>query len=268
MALEGKDGSFWSATNATSLITDADFEAGTLAAWTNGTIESTTIYEGAYAASVTNETLSQASSAASVAENDYVVLSAMVKASGTPSATASLVLDCESAANASLATATATVPIATTGWTRFAVIKKAPATTDHISVEFTAGAGDTYYIDDVRCYKMEQVGGFSSWSIDSSYDTHDSSAFEDAGWRTFVAGLKQWSASATQYWASSDMFTALDAQEPIYCMFYVEQDSDMTGKRFEGMAHVNGLSVKAGVDTVVTGDVTMQGNTDLAYSSD
>lgn len=155
-----------------------------------------------------------------------------------------------------------TIPTSTSSWTRFSLIHLAPTGTDHIVALLTVGSGDTYYVDDFQVSKLEQVGGFSNWSLDVSADTADITAFEDNGWRSFVVTQKGWTGSADRFWGSEEFFDHLVAGNPIYCVFYVDEDND---KRFEGLAQVTGVSPNAAVDAVVKETVNFQGTEDLSY---
>jgi len=269
MAFSGKDGAFWSQTTGSSLLSNASFATG-VSNWTKGEAKTTGCWDGTGSAFVTGATtMSQTGTAV---YNQYYVLSAMCKVAGSadPTGTSYVKLSFLTSGGSVLSSGTDTIGTGASSWKRYSVIRRAtPTGTRQLKASFIAGTGSDIYVDDVRCYRLEQVGGFSNWSLDVSYDTHDVTCFESAGdWREFIDGLKQWSASASQYWASSDMFQALTGTEEIYGVFYIDSDSDMTGKRWEGMVDVHGISISTPVDAVVTADITMQGTGDIAYIED
>ncbi len=350
MASTGKLGAFWSSVaqyDAANLLSNPSFETGTLTPWSDGTIISSDHYDGLYACSVSGQVLNQATGAASVAAADTIQLRCAAKASGTPTAAATLELDFAAASisgevigsgdgsttsfsgtlanypvvattvtigytiggtaytatddgagnisgtdvsgtitystgawsltfttapdNATNITAdydqklgstSTTIPASTSSWTRFAVIHQAPTSTDHIVALVTVGSGDTYYVDDFQVSKLEQVGGFSNWSLTITANTSDVTAFEDNGWKSFIATQKGWTGSADRFWGSEEFFNHLTSGNPIYCVFYVDENSD---KRFEGLAEVTGVNPKAAVNAVVTETVNFQGTEDLSY---
>jgi len=266
--LAGKSGAFWTSVTDTNLLTNPGFEAGSMTGWTNGTISSSDPYDGKYAASVTDETLSQATGAATVAADDYISVRCVAKASGTPSATGTLKLDFLDAGSVSVGSVAATIPIATSAWTHFSLIHKAPASTDHVEISITAGTGDTYYVDAFQVYKLEQVGGFYSWSLDAAIDTAEVTAFEDSGWKTFIPTLLGWTGRADHYWGTEEFFNHIANERNLYAVFYVEQDSDMTGKRWEGLVYVQGASISAAVADVISESITLQGDGPLSYIED
>jgi len=266
--LAGKTGAFWTSVTDTNLLTNPGFEAGSMSSWTNGTISTTSPYEGNYCATVTGETLSQATSGSSVAADDYIAVRCVAKASGTPSATGTLKLDFLNSSDVSVGNVTASIPTGTTSWTHFSLVHKAPASTDHVKVSFTAGFRGPYYVDDFLLYKMEQVGGFHTWGIDISVDAGDVTAFEDSSWKTFIPLLKGWTASADHYWGTEEFFNHVANERNLLAIFYIEQDSDMTGKRFEGMVYVTGASVNVAVADVISESITMQGDGPLSYIED
>lgn len=264
MALAGKLGAFWSSVeqfDTANLLSNPDFETGNTTGWTGGTI-STDPFEGHYACSVTGETLSQSTAASSVSAGETIVARCAAKASGTPTAAATFKLEFFDSGDASLGSTSLSIPATATTWNRYSLIHTAPANTSYITVSVTAGAGDTYIVDDFQVAKLEQVGGFSNWSLDVSVDTADVTAFENAPWRTYIVTQKGWTGSAERFWGSEAFFNHLDSGNPIYCVFYVDEDSD---KRFEGLAYVTGVSVNTPVDAVVTETVNFQGVEDLSY---
>lgn len=350
MASAGKLGAFWSSTtqyDSANLLTNPSFETGSLTPWSGGTIISTDHYDGLYACSVTGQTLKQATSAASVSASDVIQVRCAAKASGTPSAAATLELDFAAVTTSDeilgagdgvatsfsgtltnypvvpktvtisytigstvytatddgagtitgtsvsgtitystgawaltfttapdngtnitadydkkLGSTSTTIPTSTASWTRFALIHQAPTSTDHIVVLLTVESGDTYYVDDFQVSKLEQVGGFSNWSLDISAETADVTAFEDNGWRAYIGTQKGWTGSADRFWGSADFFDHLTAGNPIYCVFYIDEDND---KRWEGLAQVTGVSPNTAVDAVVKETVNFQGIEDISY---
>src|SRR5690554_1945925 len=98
--------------------------------------------------------------------------------------------------------------------------KEAPVTgTDNISVSY-------------NYHNVSQIGGFFEWSIDESAETLDGTAFDNNnGHRVYVAGLREWTASANRYWATTDRFDDWVGQT-VVISFYADKDSGLN--RFEG----------------------------------
>jgi len=273
MALSGKLGAFWSSVSgfdSANLLTNPDFETGNTTGWTatNASVTSADVFEGFYACALAGDgttaaSVEQATSAGSISAGDVVVVRCAAKASGSPSADATLKLEFFDSSDASLGSTSAAIPKTATSWERYSLIHTAPANTSYVKVSVAcSGLSDSYIVDDFQLCKLEQVGGFSNWSVDVSVDTAEVTAFEDAPWRSYVVTQKGWTASASRYWGSEDFFEHLTNGNPIYCVFYFNEDGD---ERLEGLAYVTGVSDDVPVDSVVTEDITFQGIGDLSY---
>jgi predicted secreted protein len=117
---------------------------------------------------------------------------------------------------------------------------------------------------------VNKVKELQNWNIDSSIDTIDTSSFDSQGWKTFLAGLKDWSGSADASWAFEDdatgqkaLWDAYIAGNPIAIKF----DLDGTGPNFTGNVIITGVGVAAPVDDKVTCKFDFQGTGTLTYNA-
>ena len=271
MASTGKLGAFWSSVaqyDAANLLSNPSFETGTTTGWSGAVLAIVSdSWDGSYACSVAGDgtnagSLSQTTAAASAAPGDVIAVRCAAKASGTPAGAATLKLEFFDSSAASVGSTSLSIPASATSWARYSLIHQAPANTDHFTVSVTTGVNDTYIVDDFQVSKLEQVGGFSNWSLTITADTSDVTAFEDNGWKAFIATQKGWTGSADRFWGSEEFFNHLASGNPIYCVFYIDENSD---KRFEGLATVTGVNPKADVNAVVTETINFQGTSDISH---
>jgi len=111
------------------------------------------------------------------------------------------------------------------------------------------------------------VTEIKNWSLDLGVDTIDTTALGDE-WKNFIAGLKEWSASAEGSWN-----VAVDAQGQ-----KALQDAYLSGATvslklyvdaahyYSGEAFISSLSVEDPVDDTVNVSFEFQGTGALAYS--
>ena len=74
---------------------------------------------------------------------------------------------------------------------------------------FTTAPGDTEAITvTYDYYAITQLGGFFNWSITQAANPLDKTDFQSAGWKEFLLGLKEWSASAERHWLPDESLAA------------------------------------------------------------
>ena len=122
---------------------------------------------------------------------------------------------------------------------------------------------------------MKQWGGFFNWSIDDTCDVLETTDFQDSGHKTYLAALDGWTAGAERHWVDSGMFAKIGSGSVSIVKFYVDDDDTAkgigsasdTGSRYEGYAHVIGISPSVAVDTLVSESLSFQGTGQLTYES-
>lgn len=104
------------------------------------------------------------------------------------------------------------------------------------------------------------VAEIKSWSIEQTADTEEDTAQGD-DWRTFLGGLKSWTASVEAHWDDTDT----DGQEALLVgadlalTFYPEGDT--TGDyEYAGNAIVIAVNAEVPFDNIVSRSFTVQGN--------
>jgi len=123
-----------------------------------------------------------------------------------------------------------------------------------------------------------QRGGFFNWSIDNTCDTVETTDFDDAGVKTYKATLTGWTAAAERHWITGEgigLKGKMGSGVAMIVKFYVENiDTDKgigstsdTGTRYEGYAHLTGLSPSTAVDTLTNESLTFQGTGRLTYEA-
>lgn len=127
-----------------------------------------------------------------------------------------------------------------------------------------AGKGGAVYVD-VSGGVPAKAADIQSWSLDVGADALDVTGFDDAGWRTFVAGLKQWSATIEAKWNYTDanqrdFWDNLGASVDL--QLFVDEASN---KRFSGTGIVTGVSPSVSVDGTADVTFTVQGSGALTY---
>lgn len=132
-----------------------------------------------------------------------------------------------------------------------------------------AGKDGNVKIDTDGGGSCQTVGTITDWSIDSSYDTHDISAFDTNDWREYVAGLKSWSGSLNGKWVYD---TDTNGQKVIVDQLIgtpalLELECYVDGTHyFYGDVWAHATNVNTSVEGVVEASFTFQGNGALAYS--
>jgi predicted secreted protein len=111
------------------------------------------------------------------------------------------------------------------------------------------------------------VMDISSWSLELGTDTLDVTALGD-DWKKFIAGLKEWSASAEGFYSVHTDTTGQRALQEAYLngaevslRLYVN-----AANYYSGSAHISGLSVEDPVDDTVSISFEFQGTGALEYN--
>lgn len=107
----------------------------------------------------------------------------------------------------------------------------------------------------------------SSWSLELGADTLDVTALGD-DWKKFIAGLKEWSASAEGFYSVHTDATGQKALQDAYLnstevslKLYVNATN-----YYAGDAYISGLSVEDPVDDTVSISFEFQGTGPLTYN--
>ncbi len=114
-------------------------------------------------------------------------------------------------------------------------------------------------------YAIAQVTGFFNWAITQGVGTLDKSDFQSSGWKEFLGGLKEWSASAERHWMTSESLDAYLGVTKII-KFFMDADADPQ-LRYEGWAIVTGLNPAVAIDTIINESLGFQGTGQLTYES-
>lgn len=115
-------------------------------------------------------------------------------------------------------------------------------------------------------YAISQIGGFFNWNITQGVIMLDKTDFQSsAGWKEFLAGLKEWSATAERHWLTDESLTSWLGVARIIKLF-LDADADPR-LRYEGWAIIKGLNPGVAVDTVINESLDFQGTGELSYES-
>jgi predicted secreted protein len=114
---------------------------------------------------------------------------------------------------------------------------------------------------------VNTVVDVSSWSLELGADTLEVTALGD-DWKTFIAGLKEWSASAEGFYSVHTDTTGQKALQDAYLnstevalKLYVN-----TTNYYSGSAYLSGLSIEDPVDDTVSISFEFQGTGALVYN--
>jgi predicted secreted protein len=110
------------------------------------------------------------------------------------------------------------------------------------------------------------VGKAKNVKLSCSAGTVDITTRSSAGWKEFIAGLKEWDISVDQLWISSD--TALQAVRDAYLngtsLAIKVHDAAGDGYGFEGTAIVSSLGLDQPLDGACLVPATLKGSGALA----
>jgi len=123
-----------------------------------------------------------------------------------------------------------------------------------------------------------QRGGFFNWSIDNTCDVVERTDFDDGGVKSYLATLTGWTGAAERHWISdeaSGLISKMGSGVSMIVKFYLNDDdtdkgtgsASDEGQRYEGYAHLTGLSPSTAVDTLVAESLSFQGTGRLTYES-
>ncbi len=120
-------------------------------------------------------------------------------------------------------------------------------------------------------YAAGSVATIHEWSMDIGNNLHDVTSFTTsaAQWRTFVAGLSDFSASADGTFDPSSTGQnnmIVDSLTPVSAAAVFELDQTAGGK-LSGNVFVEGLSVGAPIDGLVGMSWSLQGTGTLTYTT-
>ena len=123
---------------------------------------------------------------------------------------------------------------------------------------------------------VKQWGGFFNWSLDNTHDVVETTSFDDGGVKSYKPTLSGWAGTAERHWVSEEpagIGAKMGSGVPSIVKFYLNDDdtdkgigsASDEGQRYEGYAHLTGLSPGLAVDTIVNESLTFQGTGRLSY---
>ena len=110
-----------------------------------------------------------------------------------------------------------------------------------------------------------QLLGFFNWTIDTTTDLTEITAFEDgiAGAKVYLPTLVDWTAAAERYWLTNQNLDSFLGTEK-WVRFFVKWVATPSGGDpsyyYEGMCEVSGNSIETPVGDVVKETLTFQGD--------
>jgi len=106
-----------------------------------------------------------------------------------------------------------------------------------------------------RHYKMTmEVGGFRSWTVNVTANELECTDFASAEWSEYQAGLKQWTASAENYWYNAGY--AYDLGSKLIIIFYHDEANN---KSLEGWGLITGVAPNVAPAEIINDTLTMRG---------
>lgn len=121
-------------------------------------------------------------------------------------------------------------------------------------------AGDTVYVYTTRPGTL--LAGFFNWTLDNGIEMLDVTDFSDGGYRSFITGLKAWTATAEKHYFTTDLLDN-NVGTVYWVRFFIRYDAapNVTPAYFyEGPATLSGFSTTTPVDGIVTQTINFQGN--------
>jgi len=100
-----------------------------------------------------------------------------------------------------------------------------------------------------------------AWGVDITADALETTGFADGGNRTYIRGLKGWTATAEGYVDGTNAVFPSDVGVKSKLTLYLSDTMYYYGK-----AYLTGVSPSVSVDAVETQSLTFQGTSDLFYS--
>lgn len=108
------------------------------------------------------------------------------------------------------------------------------------------------------------IGQLQNISVDYTVNTVESTVMGDST-KTFMAGLKEWTATATISYNPTDqgnINTAINSNAELGFIAY-PGTAGAGDPKLSGNVIITGLSVSSSTDALVSGDISMQGTGDL-----
>lgn len=127
------------------------------------------------------------------------------------------------------------------------------------SIALAEIAGDTVYVYSQRPGTV--MLGFYNWSLDNGVDMLDVTDFGDGGYRSFISGLKAWTATAEKHYYTTEHQDSLMGMI-VWVRFFTGYNAapNVTNAYFyEGPAFISGISTNTPVDGVITQTIAFQG---------
>jgi len=112
------------------------------------------------------------------------------------------------------------------------------------------------------------VSELSNWKLDINEDTLDTTNFGSAGWKEFIAGLKEWSGSVEGTWNVATDATGQKAlQDALLGGTTVSVELNLDGThKYTGTAFVKKIGVGVPVGDKVTFSAELTGTGALTYA--
>ena len=106
-----------------------------------------------------------------------------------------------------------------------------------------------------------------SWKLDFTAEALDSTNFSTSGWRTFVAGLKQWNASVEAYVDDTNQIPVSDVGSTARLWMYSHvSDAAIGNLLYKGEAICTGVHPSISVEGIQSQTLDFQGTSDLIFS--
>lgn len=122
------------------------------------------------------------------------------------------------------------------------------------------GVGTSFTI--VESLPGTQLAGFFNWTISIDGEAHEVTDFQDSGNKTYLAGLKGWTATAEKHWMSEGNQGAwINADKTVrFFEVYDAAPNTTTVYYFAGDCIVSGIETAVPVGDVVTQTLTFTGD--------
>lgn len=120
---------------------------------------------------------------------------------------------------------------------------------------------------DTTIYLSDATHNLYSWKLDFTAEALDSTNFTTTGWRTFLAGLKQWSASVEAFVDDTNSIPVSDVGSTARIYLYNHiSDATIGNLLYKGDAICTGIHPSVSVDGIQTQTLDFQGTSDLIFS--
>ncbi|MBZ4662769.1 MAG: hypothetical protein JG776_451 [Caloramator sp.] len=112
------------------------------------------------------------------------------------------------------------------------------------------------------------VTEIQNWKLDLEADLKETTNFSSNGWKTQIAGIKSWSASAEGTWnVSSDTNGQKALQDALLNGTTVSLELNVNGtNKYTGTAYIKKISIDEQVDDAVKFSVDLEGTGALSYA--